>query len=283
VAHRFFQGQISFSYQTISVFVILETTAVQSRACERMAPWSRLTDTAEQVASPLPLSLIAGSAVPPLLLAPTGADYQLRLISQRDLHGKPNAEPISVWAPFVLPVVVAGVDVFAYASNQCEAVRPASAMLQAMGISLVLVTGLKVIAGRSWPSGGLDPKAPDYLQHPENAHRFSWFSWKNGDAWPSGHTAIMFSAATALSTVELGRSWLGYAAYTASAGVALGMWLGDHHWVSDIVSGGLLGVAIGRSVGLAFRDSAAPDGAANWLIVPYATGTDRGLNFAAVW
>ncbi len=275
--------KVSSWYGPIAVFVILEAVPIQSRACERVAPWSRLPDTAEHVATPLPLSLIAGSAVPPLLMAPTGADYKLRLVSQRDLHGEPNAEPISVWTPFVLPVVVAGVDVFAYTSNQCETVRPASAMLQAMGISFVLVTGLKVFTGRSWPSGGLDPKAPDYLQHPEFAHRFNWFSWKNGYAWPSGHTAIMFAASTALSTVEFGRSWVGYAAYTASAGVALGMWLGDHHWASDIVSGGLLGAAIGRSVGLAFREDAENSSGENWVILPIVTGTSRGFQAATSW
>ncbi len=274
---------ISSWYRALAAFAIVEATAFPSRACERMAPWSRLSETAGQVATPLPLSLVAGSVVPPLVLAPTGADYQLRLFSQRDLHGEPNAEPVSVWAPFVLPVVVAGVDIFAAASGHCETVRPASAMLQAMGISFALVTGLKVITGRSWPSGGLDPRAPDYLQHPESARRFNWFSWKNGYAWPSGHTAIMLSAATALSTVEFGRSWLGYAAYGASAGVALGMWLGDHHWVSDIVSGGLLGVAIGRSVGLAFREDAENQTTQSWAVLPFFAGTARGIQAATSW
>jgi membrane-associated phospholipid phosphatase len=275
--------KISSWYGSIAVFTLLELASHHSHACERMAPWSRLAETANQVSSPLPLSLVAGSAVPPLLMAPTGADYRLRLFSQRDLHGVPNAEPISVWTPFVFPVVVAGVDAIAAASNHCETVRPASAMLQAMGVSFVLVTTLKVVTGRSWPSGGLDPHAPDYLQHPESARRFNWFSWKNGYAWPSGHTAIMLSAATALSTVEFGRSWLGYAAYAASAGVALGMWLGDHHWVSDIVSGGLLGVAIGRSVGLAFREDAPKTSADNWVAMPFFVGTARGIQATTSW
>jgi hypothetical protein len=30
------------------------------------------------------------------------------------------------------------------------------------------------------------------------------------------------------------------------------MWIGDHHWASDIVSGALLGEALGSSVGYGF-------------------------------
>jgi membrane-associated phospholipid phosphatase len=62
----------------------------------------------------------------------------------------------------------------------------------------------------------------------------------------------MFAAASSFraSTPELGVfSWLGY---PLALGVAFGMWIGDHHWMSDIVSGGLLGEAIGSSVGQAF-------------------------------
>jgi len=150
-------------------------------------------------------------------------------------------------------------------------------MLQAMGITLVLVTSLKVIAGRSWPSGGLDPNSAGYLDHPEFARRFSWFSWNRGTAWPSGHTAIMVSAATALSTVEYGRSWVGYAAYAAAGGVAAGMWLGDHHYASDIISGALIGVALGRSVGLAFREEPAKPGARALVVLPILGGGMSGM------
>jgi membrane-associated phospholipid phosphatase len=215
-------------------------------------------------------------------MAPTGADYQLRLVSQRDLHGRPNAESISVYTPFVLPLVLVGIDVVAISTNQCETARPTSAMLQAMGVTFALVTSLKFVTGRTWPSGGRDPNAPDYLNHPESARSFHWFSFTNGYAWPSGHTAVMFAAATALSTVEYGRSWLGYVAYGAAAGVAAGMWLGDHHWASDILSGGLLGVALGRSVGLAFREDKA-ENSARWVVVPWTIGTTRGIQAMANW
>jgi hypothetical protein len=51
----------------------------------------------------------------------------------------------------------------------------------------------------------------------------------------------MFSAAAAFraSNPELGSAaWLGY---PLALGVASGMWLGDHHYASDIFSGALFG------------------------------------------
>ena len=109
---------------------------------------------------------------------------------------------------------------------------------------------LKCAVGREWPNAGQDPTAPDRLDHPERAEHFTPFH--SFGSWPSGHTAIMFAAASSLRTSapELGvAAWLGY---PLALGVAAGMWMGDHHWASDIISGALLGEAIGSSVGPAF-------------------------------
>ena len=273
----------SFNCCVLTGLLVAVAWSRPAMACDSMAFWSRLPDTASEFASPLPLVLFSGALVPPLAMIPTGADYQLRLFAMRDLHGKPNAEPVSVWTPYVMPVVVLGVNVVALSAKQCDVARPSSAMLQAMGLSLAVVTSLKFVTGRSWPSGGMDPHAVDYYDHPESAHRLHWFSWNHGTAWPSGHTAIMVSAATALSTVEYGRSWLGVFAYGAAAAVATGMWLGDHHWMSDILSGALMGVSIGRSVGLAFRRDAPMNSAAGFVIVPYSGRDSYGLQALARW
>jgi membrane-associated phospholipid phosphatase len=252
-------------------------------ACERAAPWSRLGTSAGNVIEPLPLALVGGAFTAPLLMAPTGVDHAVRLISQRDLGGKPNLEPVSVWTPFVLPVLLLVTDTAAHFAGSCEIARPTSAMLQAMGLTLVTVVGLKWVTGRSWPNAGQDPRAPDRLEHPEFARTFHWFSWSQGSAWPSGHTATMAAAATALTTVTYGRSWLGYVTIAAASGVAAGMWLGDHHWGSDIVSGGLLGVAFGYSVGMAFRDEPQQRAAFTFMLLPWRTPEITGLRMAATW
>lgn len=156
-------------------------------------------------------------------------------------------------------------------------------MLQSMGITLVAVVGLKWVTGRSWPNAGRDPNAPDRLAHPEFATTFHWFSWSQGSAWPSGHTATMAAAATALTTATGGRSWVGYLGIVGATGVAAGMWLGDHHWGSDIVSGGLLGAAFGYSVGLAFRDAPEQRAVASYVLLPWKTPDVTGLRVTSTW
>lgn len=261
--------------------VLLHSSALP--ACERAAPWSRLATSAQHGIEPLPLALVGGAFAAPLLMAPTGADHELRVLSQRHLGGRPNLEPVSIWTPFVLPIVLVTMDAVAYAASSCEVARPTSAMLQAMGLSFVTVVGLKWVAGRSWPNAGRDPSAPDRLDHPEFARTFHWFSWSQGSAWPSGHTATMAAAATALTTVTYGRSWLGYLAIAAASGVAAGMWLGDHHWGSDIVSGGLLGVAFGHSVGLAFREEPQQRVVLAYTLSPFRTSDVVGLRVTGVF
>ena len=268
---------------TLACFVISATHTGAAFACDQLAPWSRLPAAASRTFTPLPLSLLLAAPVAPLAMASSGADYELRLAAQRDLHGRPNAELVSVYTPFVLPLLVAGVDGFAHVFDACEIARPSSAMLQAMALTFVVVTSLKVVTGRSWPAGGLSPSAPGYLDHPEFARRFSWFSWNQGTAWPSGHTAIMVTAATALSTVHYDRSWVGYAAYGAAGAVAAGMWLGDHHWASDIISGALIGAAVGRGVGLAFRSDADEAPAVTYSVTPMIGGSVSGLQVIGSW
>ena len=252
-------------------------------ACDGAAPWSRLGASARQIAAPVPLTLAASALLVPLTMAPSGADHELRLLSQRELGGRPNLEPVSVWTPFLLPVALLAVDSVAYGVGACDVARSSAAMLQGMGVTFLTIAGLKWVTGRTWPNAGRDPNAPDRLEHPEFARRFHWFSIDQGSAWPSGHSATMVAAATALVTATRGRSWLGYVAITAATGVAAGMWLGDHPWASEIVSGSLIGVALGYGIGSAFREEPTPGTQASLAITPWKTADIDGIRLAVAW
>jgi membrane-associated phospholipid phosphatase len=166
------------------------------------------------------------------------------------LEGRHNIEPYSVLAPYVLAGGVFVGYVTSLGVSACDWQRPQAAMLQAMVLTTGSVVLLKFAVGREWPNAGENPNNPDRLDHPERAEHFTPF--QSFGSWPSGHTAVMFSAASSFRTSasELGVvAWLGY---PFALGVAGGMWIGDHHWASDIISGALLGEAIGSSVGRAF-------------------------------
>jgi len=260
----------------------LAASSKQARAaepCTDVNPWSRLGRSGAHFVRPVPLTLTALAVLTPFGFVPSGLDHQARLVAQRDLFGKPRLEPVSVWTPYVLGggvFVAYGVSVVL---DSCAARRALAPVLQAGTLTFVTVGLLKFGVGRQWPNGGSNPNAPDRLEHPERAREFEPFQHVYA-AWPSGHTALMFAGAAAFraSNPELGlASWLGY---PLAVGVAGGMWLGDHHWASDIVSGALLGEAIGSSVGQSFSEALGVPGA---LVLSPTLGNGFSAQWLTLW
>ncbi len=231
--------------------LLVPGSVARAEPCSQVAPWDRLATSARNFVQPVPVTLTVVAVSVPFGFAPTGLDQRLRVVAQRDLGGRPNLEPVSLWTPYVLAggvLVGYGVSV---AVHSCAVERALAPVIQAGAFTFTAVSLLKLGVGRRFPNGGSDPTAPDRLDHPQGAHDFEPFQ-RGFAAWPSGHTALMFSAAAAFraSNPALGvAAWLGY---PFALGVASGMWLGDHHYASDIVSGALLGEAIGDSAGESF-------------------------------
>jgi len=247
--------------------------------CRDLAPWDRLGRTGAHFAQPVPLTLTALAVAAPFGFAPTGLDQRLRVVSQRDLGGRPNLEPVSVATPYVLAgglLVAYGVSAVA---RSCEAQRIIAPVLQAGTLTFVSISLLKLGVGRRWPNGGTDPNAPDRLDHPERAHDFAPFQ-RGFAAWPSGHTALMVSAAAAFRAASPELGVVSYAGYPLALGVAAGMWLGDHHYASDILSGALIGEAIGDSVGQSFARGIGAPGA--FTLLPLEDGGFE-LSWAGLW
>lgn len=86
----------------------------------------------------------------------------------------------------------------------------------------ILVSGLKYAVGRERPDGS------DNL------------------SFPSGHSIIAFSFAPVVS--RYGGPELGIPAYTLATLTALARVEGKHHYLSDVVAGGTLGILIGQAV-----------------------------------
>lgn len=253
--------------------------APAAEPCVASAPWSSVGRSLSHFARPLPLTLTTLGVVTPFAFAPTGLDQRLRVVAQRDLGGRPNLEPVSVWTPYVLGAGFFVGYAASAALGSCDAKRALAPVIQAGVLTFVGVSALKLAVGRRWPNGGRDPFAPDRLDHPEGAHDFAPFQ-RGFAAWPSGHTALMFAAASAFraSEPELGAaSWLGYPIALA---VASGMWFGDHHFGSDIVSGALFGEAIGSSVGQTFSEAVGLPG--ELLPLP-VNQTGFGVQWVGLW
>lgn len=68
----------------------------------------------------------------------------------------------------------------------------------------------------------------------------------SGFAFPSGHSAGTFAAATVLQQ-HLGWKWA-VPTYSIASYVAMSRLVDDRHWASDVTAGAALGIIVGRSV-----------------------------------
>jgi membrane-associated phospholipid phosphatase len=67
------------------------------------------------------------------------------------------------------------------------------------------------------------------------------------DAFPSGHTATIFAAATTISDAY-DEPWVSYVSYSIASGVAISRVMERTHWMSDCFVGGLIGILSTRVV-----------------------------------
>lgn len=216
-----------------------------------------------------------------------GVDQAIRLGVQRNLVASPYADG-ALYAGYILPVTVApAIYLVGLAVHDPQTAGAGSAALQALVTTLATTSILKIAVGRPYPLNGGDPNARDRLDHPEYARVFRPFQtfWPL-PSWPSGHTSATISIAAALTAYYPDQIWVPLVGYPLALLIGFGMVDGDRHWASDTLAGGLIGHAIGYSVGSAFRRRARAGqaaGARGLTVIPRATPTYCGLAASGVW
>jgi membrane-associated phospholipid phosphatase len=222
---------------------------------------------------------VAGTGI----MAFSGADHAIRVGVQQSLAAPAYAET-SFYAGYVVPAIVAPtVWIVGLATRDREVTGAGSAAVQALAVTLVTVTVLKVGVGRVYPLNGGDPNAPDRLQHPEYAHELRPFQSIDA-AWPSGHTAATMSIAAALTAYYPDRLWIPFVGYPLALAIGFGVIDRDSHWASDVLAGGLIGHAIGYSIGRAFRRRAHGESEQQGVeLVPLVGGRMQGIGIGATW
>jgi len=241
------------------------TLAASARAGCVEHPLSELGPRLARLAEPTQVALLGSAAVAPLVIAPTGGDWNARLFYYRDLGARYDQERISLTAPYALGAAVfVGWSASAIAGD-CS--RVANRALQAVAFAAAIQAVLKLAVGRVYPAS--DPA--HQLVDDGRAFRAAPFATGLG-AWPSGHAATTFAFAAAVrASLPRSAGIFRYGSYVLATAVSAGMLLSDHHWTSDIVSGAFLGEAIGRSFG-----GESDDGV---TIVPTAGGAMLGGRF----
>ena len=210
----------------------------------------------------------------------SGQDHRLRVVGGRDATAlKPIATP-TVLAGYLLPLTGPVVHWVARASGSCRAATMGTVQTQATADTLLEVGLLKVLSGRPFPLHGGSPEDPTRFSHPRWAQEFHPLRPDRGWSWPSGHVAVAAALATstAVSQPELW-PWIPGAALTTT--IALGMWSGEHHWPSDILSGASIGIAHGLGAARAHRDRGRAGATMSWQLVPWTEG--RGVWLIGPW
>lgn len=145
-------------------------------------------------------------------------------------------------APFLV-----GLSVLLYTGGEAfknDGLRKTGLMtLESFAISGVIVTGLKLIAGRHRPLAGHGPLD------------FHFFSTLNHEhSFPSGHSTSAFAVAAVIAG-ESDSFLVGAFSYALASAVAISRVENEEHWFSDIIVGSALGYFIGKKVLALNRDS----------------------------
>lgn len=104
-------------------------------------------------------------------------------------------------------------------------------------LSGAVSTITKSLVGRARPYTGL------------GNHEFKPFTLSDEDylSFPSGHTVVAFSISTVLSR-RIGNLWATIGLYALATGTAASRTYTRHHWLSDVVCGGVLSTLISNSI-----------------------------------
>lgn len=151
----------------------------------------------------------------------------------------------SQFGEFYVPVGVAALYCLnGLAFDDDESLDTGLLAVQAMVHSGIVIQVLKHLFGRSRP---FVHDGDDTWYGP----RVFFKRYTNGgfspyDSFPSGHTITAFSLATVLAERE--QPWVGAVAYSFAGLCGISRLTQREHWLSDVVVGAALGVAIGKLV-----------------------------------
>ncbi len=163
---------------------------------------------------------------------------------------------------YLIPLV-GGMYIYGTAGHNPKTETAALLTGKAMVITGGFTLLFKVVAGRHRPDQDV-PADPTLWEGPFNDFKYV--------SYPSGHTALAFSAATVLSSYYHEKTWVAITSYSLATLVGISRIYDDKHWASDVLGGAVLGFAIGKLVYHNFQKKS------NFTFAPYLDGRYQGLS-----
>lgn len=221
---------------------------------------------------------LAGAALTPLIIK-SGLDEEVNdSFNNREIY--PLRFP-GVVAGYVAPFAL-GVPFFVHGemNSNNESLRASYAVLHSTIITLTYVSLLKALTGRP------NPDNDSHRSMQEQSEEFNFGFLNNGIdyGWPSGHMATTMALASTMTHFYPDTPWIKWAAYGSSAYmfyVVSSNDKGQMHWFSDAVAGGLMGYAIGSTVGSNFRAQQDKDESHKTTLLPIFDRERTGIR--VVW
>jgi hypothetical protein len=180
-------------------------------------------------------------------------DYNLHNYFYKN-ESKYNAYSVpAVYIGYFSPLLLGGgMYITGLASDNTKTAAAGCAVLQASLLAISEMSILKAITGRQ------NPDAMVYTKSTDKSSNFRFGFMRNGIhwGWPSGHMMVSTAMVSSLTSFYSENkiltfiSWASWAYMFAGVSVHEGNTM---HWFSDIVTGSLMGFAIGNTVGKNFR------------------------------
>jgi membrane-associated phospholipid phosphatase len=159
-----------------------------------------------------------------------------------------------VSAGYLLPFIALPMYAQGRAERSKRLVGASYAVGQTAIITLTTVSLLKSFTGRPAPETNSEVSA----QRQSREFNFGFLNRGIYDGWPSGHMATITSIASSMIHYYPEHTWIKYVGF-ASMTYTMALISAEHraqfHWFSDGVAGGLMGWAIGKTVGTNMRNN----------------------------
>jgi membrane-associated phospholipid phosphatase len=197
------------------------------------------------------------------------------------IHGwRTSSDPLEDVSPAITNLgdgrasmaIFGGLLAYSFVENDETAFQAGKVGLESFLLSGIVTQILKHTFGRQRPStstqsGGRWNGAYFLLNHGSGKRG----GYAQYDAFPSGHTATIFSAASSLAEIFKDSPWVSYASYTIASSVAISRVMERDHWLSDCFVGGLIGYFSTKAV-MHFNHSSKPV-----ALLPIYDGQNVGL------
>ena len=210
--------------------------------------------------------LLAGAAT--YGIVKSGVDWRWYRNAQ-DHKWISNAGFVSVGiGPLASVAVPVGLYLYGRSKEDVRLQYTGLALGQAAILAGVITSALKAFTGR------VPPDSPDNPHDYSGDFRFGFLQGGVYEGWPSSHTATAFAMATTLVELYPESAIIRYGGFTYASLIGLGVST-NIHWFSDAVAGALIGYAIGKTVGMGFRnllDQRDEQQSFNFFVTPSRVG-----------